>query len=682
MSLQKNRTKKQEHFNDLLLPIIFTLCVLPFITYLAEYDYGYSKYDWHSDNSVLQDLYTYYRSIFFLVFVFFAVVILAFWMGLYRERIRKNWIFIPFFAYGVFSLVSAICSENQKAAWFGNFVDFEGFFVLIGYLVIGFYTYQMMRCERDFQSVIRAVLVMFVPMSVIGWFQVGKCDLLGFDWVQRLVMSDALYAEYGGMVEDVFSGNNVFLTLYNPNFAAIFLVMFAAVFAVFFLGAQNKKERVLFGALLVDTLILCWFTYTRAALVALFVVAVTLIVCMSAGRKNKLKERNESANRESGKNRDGKERLENVKALRFLVIGGIGIFVALFVVDAINGGKYLSRLIDEPKDAALESIITTAEGVEITYEGETYRFALSDVAYLESAERTPPEDLVGEVTLPEDLVEEVTLPEDLVEEVTPPEDLVGEVTLPEDLVEEAKLTEDGTKDEAQPELTVTDESGNEIVLAEIDTNEYQLPFSEGGYVSVVTFDEDTQMMFLIDDMTLQFTHRAAGYYYETEWGKYDTMMEIPHVDFHGYEYLGSGRLYIWSRVLPMLADYLIKGSGPDTFAEVYPQNDYVGKMVYAENPGRIMERAHNDFLMRWVQTGLLSVLALVVFYVWFLRRGFGYYRKCTLISVREKLGFGCFLGCVGYLICCVFSDSTLYTTPVFYVFVGIALAAMEQGGEE
>ena len=50
-------------------------------------------------------------------------------------------------------------------------------------------------------------------------------DLLNYEWVQRLVMPDALFAEYGGAIEDVFTGNNVFLTLYNPNFAAIFLVM-------------------------------------------------------------------------------------------------------------------------------------------------------------------------------------------------------------------------------------------------------------------------------------------------------------------------------------------------------------------------------------------------------------------------------------------------------------------------
>lgn len=301
----------------------------------------------------------------FLFVVAAAVVVLVFRMGLYRERTKSIRVFLPLAVYSGFTVLSAIFSDNPKAAWLGGFVSLEGAFVLIGYCVIAFYTYQILEQESDYRSIMRAVRMMFVLQSVVGWFQVCKHDLLNYEWVQRLVMPDALFAEYGGAIEDVFTGNNVFLTLYNPNFAAIFLVMFAAVFAVFSVTSASRKERIIYGIYLVDAME--W-----------------------------------------------------------------------------NGHK--------------------------------------------------------------------------------------------------------------------------------------------------------ELFFLIDDYSLEFAKLAAGYYYETEWGKEDLMVDIPHVDFHGLEYLGSG---------------------PDTFAEVFPQNDYVGKMIYAESTARIMERAHNDFLVRWVQTGFLSLLALVVFYVLF-----------------------------------------------------------------
>ncbi|MGN0140618.1 MAG: O-antigen ligase family protein [Roseburia sp.] len=579
MKKKNIRTNAKKHFNDLLLPIILILCVLPFVVYMAEYDYGYGKYLWHSDNSILQDFYTYYRGIFFLVIVFFLIVILAFRLPLYKEETKDFKIFLPLIGYVFFVLLSAVCSVNPKASWLGNFPDMEGAFALMGYCLTGFYAYQIMKRE-DYQTILRAIQIMFLPMSVIGWFQVCKHDLLNYEWVQKLVMSDYLFAEYGGTVEDVFTGNNVFLTLYNPNFAAVFLVMFACVFFVCMIYADCWKERLLNGILLLDALILCWFTYTRAALVALAVVLVVFTLYTLRKHESHL--------------------------TKFTFLSAVIFFALLFFMDYANGGKYLGRLIDDKKSTSLSSILTTERGVEITYEGATYILA---------------------------------------------------------------FTEDFDS------VCVTDSSGITLPVAQTASGEIELPFAEEAYATVMEWDGYTTMLVFLENTTLQFIKEDGTYYYATDWGKTDCMTEIPHVDFHGLESLGSGRVYIWSRILPMLGNYIFIGSGPDTFAEVYPQNDYVGKMIYAKNPGRIIERAHNDYLMRWVQTGLLSLVCLLVFYVLFFKKCFSFYKNDMSADVASRLGFGCFLGCIGYLVCCFFSDSTLYTTPVFYVFIGLALAA-------
>lgn len=186
----------------------------------------------------------------------------------------------------------------------------------------------------------------------------------------------------------------------------------------------------------------------------------------------------------------------------------------------------------------------------------------------------------------------------------------------------ASVASDNTDDEDENEELV---AFSDVDYEDDDTEDDRLgktnPLSAskthwgGRIANAIQMDAKEELIFWLDDYTLEFSKLAAGYYYETEWGKADEMVEIPHANFHGLEYLGNGRLYIWSRILPMLKHYILKGSGPDTFAEVFPQNDYVGKMIYAESTGRIMERAHNDFLAHWVQTGLLSLLALLLFYV-------------------------------------------------------------------
>lgn len=566
--------------NDLLFPILCVLCLMPFIVHLAEYDYGYSTYLWHSDNSVAQDLYAYYRSLFFELTAVISLCVLLLWMILYREKKKTGTIFLPLAVYGVFALLSTVFSINIRASLTGNFYQFQSIFVLLGFCLMAFYSYQVMEREQDYRTVVKGLIMVFLLISVSGWFQILGHDLLNFEWVQRLVMSEEQFAEYGGTLVDVFSGNNVFLTLYNPNYAAVFLLMLAAVFAVMAYGEQEGKKRIGYLLLLFAALILLWFTYTRAAFAALAAGAVVFCLCR------------------------GKALLKSWKYIFLGILMLVGVLVGL---DALNGLHFLSRIIDERKESKIEQIYTLQDGIAITYDGISLILSMDESG-----------------------------------------------------------------------LSVEDAEGNPVILEKDRGGQYNLPFRELVPAMFMREENEVSCMIQIENYPLEFVKTEEGYFYRNEDGKLDEMTEIPHIDMRNLEYMGSGRLYIWSRVIPMLKDYLFVGSGPDTFAEAFPQNDYVGKMVYAESTRRVIEGAHNDYLTRWIQTGMVSVVALLVFYVLFFRRCFLCYKDCPLETVRQKLGFGCFLACVCYLICCLFSDSTLYTTPIFYVLVGIALSAAEK----
>jgi hypothetical protein len=582
--------KKRQYFNDLLLPIIFTLCILPFTVRLKEYEYGYSKYAWHSSESVMQDLYTWYRMCFFLVIAGTALIILAFRLALYKEKTKTVKVFLPFGIYLLFVVLSCVFSVNPSASWLGNFVDLEGFFVLAGYGVIGFYTYQIMSEESDYSTVFRGMEISFAVMSVFGWFQVLGKGAMNYPFVQRLVMSEEYYDYYEGEMYSIFSGNNVTLSLYNPNYAVIYLIMFAAVFAVFLLFSEDKKLRVRSGIIFLDALVLIWFTYSRAGLVAL---AVVLVLCVIV-----LLQRKSS---------------HAVKYAAGIAGAAVVIFAALFAVDLVAlNGHYVNRLIDARKDDQLKSILTTDEGIEINY---------GDDSYL--------------------------------------------------------LHVEGDDENAVLQILYAD--GKEYASLKDEDTDVVLPIGTDCLISYFVMDDENVILVEMYDNALTFAKRDGVYIYETEWGTEDQMVEIEHADAGGWEYLGSGRIYIWTRILPLLKKYILVGSGPDTFAEVYPQNDYAGKLVYAETPARIIERAHNDYLMKWVQTGLLSVAALLVFYFLLMKKGFAFFGDgAWTCSAKNLLALGCLLGCAAYLVCSLFSDSTLYTSPVFYVFAGIVLSVVNE----
>ncbi|MDO5425988.1 MAG: O-antigen ligase family protein [Eubacteriales bacterium] len=563
------KKKDKEPFHDLLVPILLILVVLPLVIRLAVYDCGYQDYAWYGGDGIRTDLYSYYKNRLFLVLAIFCAGILPFRLFLYREKTKEWKLYLPLFGYAGMALLSALLSKNPEAAFVGNLDSFENVLVLIGYAVVSFYTYQVLETEKDYRVLWYGLLVILGIFLVVGGLQLFRIDPVDYEWFQKLIMTEEQFEIYGGTPDDTFTGNNVYLTLYNPNYAGVYLTMIVSVTAVMALTEEKKKQKIFYGLASLVALVLIWFTYSRATLVSLAVGAVVLAACLGKGKGKRI--------------------------LRYGVPGAVLVLLALIAADWMQGSYYLSRMFDSVETEPLEELRTLEDGVYLAYDGKTYRFSME-----------------GEEIRTESAYE---LPEDV--SVYP---LYGEYGL-----------------------------GIGLYLA------------------------DTEM---------EFVRLEEGYFYRTPWGKLDQIVEIPAVDFHGLEALGSGRVYIWSRVLPILKKYLFVGSGPDTFAESFPQNDYAGKVVYANHPGRIIEKAHNDLLTKWVQTGMVSVVCCVAFYVLFLRKGMGAYRGKEMRSMAKRLGLGCFIGCVCYLDGSLFNDSTIQTAPLFWVFTGIALSAAAEKGKE
>ena len=52
--------------------------------------------------------------------------------------------------------------------------------------------------------------------------------------------------------------------------------------------------------------------------------------------------------------------------------------------------------------------------------------------------------------------------------------------------------------------------------------------------------------------------------------------------------------------------------------------------------------------------------------------------RMNRLKTGRLIRCACLLGCVAYMVCGLFSDSTLYTSPVFYVFAGLVLSAKDK----
>jgi O-antigen ligase len=144
---------------------------------------------------------------------------------------------------------------------------------------------------------------------------------------------------------------------------------------------------------------------------------------------------------------------------------------------------------------------------------------------------------------------------------------------------------------------------------------------------------------------------------------------IQRIGFKGLERLGSGRGYIWSRTIPILKGTIFVGTGPDTYAMAFPQNDFIGKLNYMYDANIIIDKPHNMYLQTAVNTGVLSLLSLLTIFTIYIVQFIARFKKSSQVNFYSKIGLAIFPAMLAYMLSAMFTDSTVSVAPVFWILL-------------
>lgn len=124
--------------------------------------------------------------------------------------------------------------------------------------------------------------------------------------------------------------------------------------------------------------------------------------------------------------------------------------------------------------------------------------------------------------------------------------------------------------------------------------------------------------------------------------------------------LGSNRIYIWSRSVPLIWENLIIGAGPGHFVFEFPQYDFIGKaMSYIEDTA-VFTKPHNMYLQTIINNGGVAFLALMGIIGMYIVDSVKIYYNKKLKDKFEILGFFH-----------VYSYNRCFCDSIFYRFYGL-----------
>lgn len=148
-----------------------------------------------------------------------------------------------------------------------------------------------------------------------------------------------------------------------------------------------------------------------------------------------------------------------------------------------------------------------------------------------------------------------------------------------------------------------------------------------------------------------------------------------HIGFEGKELVGSSRGYIWSRTIPLLKKCVLIGYGADTFAYVFPQNDFLAKHYsYAEGFHITVDKPHNLYLQIFISNGLVALIVFLGICLFYLVDCFRLYALKKEYRTEQIYGAAVMLAIVGYLTAGMFNDSVVSVAPMFWILLGVGCA--------
>lgn len=586
-----SKEKKSNFFENyiMLIPIMFAIAVIPNIVRITYYDPQLADYSWFSSETWVMDMFMYYKNQ--AMMLLDGVLVLGFIYLAVKKKLSAQMSFLPLLVYFIMVVFSTIASVAPAQTWGGFYGMMESAYAVFGYCMICYYTYLVVKNEKQLK-----ILGIVFLLGVTVLCAIGISQFLGHDFFMSDIGRDFIfpkkYAGYKEMLSATFGAGRVYSTLYNPNYVGAYASMLIPVFMI--LAFTSKKKF-----------------YT-----GLYIVFLSMILVCMTGARSKT---------------------------------AVLVLIPCMVVMLIYFGKYYW------KKMLLIYLICIIEFIAFNiYQGENSLWS-NTLGVLLSEIIPKSEQRLKDITLND---ENYTITYD------------DEVLTVRHINEEDFWKIEAVDSDGKVLETSVNETENGYILNDerFDGLEFVLEVDEMRNVGFsLKFKSKSYFIF--------YSESDQTYYYMNYYGRATKMYSSDTYESFVFRLFGgfTKRGFIWGKSIPLLKETLILGSGPDTFAFMFPQYDYVDLLLNGWDK-ILITKPHSLFLQTGVQTGVISLIAFLMFNLCYCIQSVKLYFKRKFETFTECCGAAIFVGVVCFILAGMTTDSTIGVSVIYWALLGMGFA--------
>lgn len=260
-----SKTKK----SVLLLPVIIALGYIPMIVRMHSYATGLSVFDWFPNAADQQiDFFLWYKmlAIILTAVVMWGMLVYRFSKDKKTFRWHPSWYCLA--AYGVLSFMSALFSPYRSFAFKGSYEVFESVWVVLGYIIMCFYAYQMIQNDHDAIFVAKYATTGIIVITLIGFFQYLGMDFFRTTFGKKLVTDSTMWGDLDSL-SFTFPLKTSYTTLYNTNYLAFYYGLLIPILIILMLFTKKMYLRIVYAALSLLFFVTLVGSNSKSALLAL-----------------------------------------------------------------------------------------------------------------------------------------------------------------------------------------------------------------------------------------------------------------------------------------------------------------------------------------------------------------------------------------------------------------------------
>ena len=600
-----------------MIPILIFTAFIIMITRMASYQRPMEQFYWSLGESKLNDFFSYYKMVAIVTCAILAIVLLLYRIFIQSLSVKRNFVYIPMIVYSVFVLLSYFFSDYKLFALWGWNDRFEGTVTLLCYMVMLFFVINTVNTESNIKTLVYTLAGTSGILGLLGLSQALDRDFFQTTIGKKLITPSWFWDEIDSL-NFTFQNREIYQTVYNINYVSFYLTLLLPLFGLLFIRSvmlgkdEPLYKKLIWGALFTLLLYNLIGSASSGGLMGMAVVVVIALILLN------------------------KRILQWWKPVSILL-----------VITVLVGGVSFSRWLPE-----LNSAISGVMGWNQSSETS------SDTQLSESASDA---EVASDEKAAKHVLDYIITKDDQI--------IVG-------YNGEEVLFKTYADDPAS--VSITDSTGTKLSVT--STNEasvFQLADPRFNWMQVKPAKDDKGNNYIVvttDQQDWAFVLTKDGPKYINGLGKFvDMNKETPSIGWESNPDFGNGRGFIWSRSLPMIKNTLLLGHGADTYCIYFPHKDYVGKYNADWDINIVIDKPHNMYMGIAVGTGVISLLALMFIWGFYLIQGIRLYWKLEYKSFTSYAGIGILLGICGFLAAGLVNDSSVSVMPMFYGLLGTGI---------